>query len=147
MENKLTPQIAALYLGQKCQSPEGEGIILGVDNVGNVEVEFGIMGPDFSQIYEVGEILPILRRLDSLTENEARELYQVCYPSDTELDAESFLGDWWNKYDEWYVKTKYFIFGKPAAWLKLLSWGFDLFGLIDSGLAIDAATLKTETVK
>ena len=147
MENKLTPQIAALYLGQKCQSPEGEGIILGVDNVGNVEVEFGIMGPDFSQIYEVGEILPILRRLDSLTENEARELYKVCYPSDTELDAESFLGDWWNKYDEWYVKTKYFIFGKPAAWLKLLSWGFDLFGLIDSGLAIDAETIKAETTQ
>ena len=71
----------------------------------------------------------------------------ILMKSTFKLDAESFLGDWWNKYDEWYVKTKYFIFGKPAAWLKLLSWGFDLFGLIDSGLAIDAATLKTETVK
>ena len=133
---KFTPQIAALYLGQKCQSPEGEGIILGVDNVGNVEVEFGIMGPDFSQIYEVGEILPILRRLDSLTESEAREL------TGKKNDALKIWNGWQTgpraDYDQEQI-------GEPSAWLKLLSWGFDLFGLIDSGLAIDAETIKEET--
>lgn len=138
---KFTPQIAALYLGQKCKTKYGDGFIDGVFSSGKITVQH----PQSMSILPADEIKPVLRRLDSLTESEARELYQVCYPSDAELDAESFLGDWWNGYDEWYVKTKYFIFGKPSAWLKLLSWGFDLFGLIDSGLAIDAETIKEET--
>ena len=87
-------------------------------------------------ILPADEIKPVLRRLDSLTESEAREL------TGKKNDALKIWNGWQTgpraDYDQEQI-------GEPSAWLKLLSWGFDLFGLIDSGLAIDAETIKEET--
>ena len=129
---KFTPQIAALYLGQKCQTKYGDGFIDGVFSSGKITVQH----PQSMSILPADEIKPVLRRLDSLTESEAREL------TGKKNDALKIWNGWQTgpraDYDQEQI-------GEPSAWLKLLSWGFDLFGLIDSGLAIDAETIKEET--
>lgn len=64
------------------------------------------------------EIKLILRRLESMTEEEEKHL-------DGEL---------------WEYGSNFKVYS-PEQTIYLLSLGFDLFGLIDAGLAIDAATL------
>lgn len=69
------------------------------------------------------KITPMLRSLDSITEEEKREFFKLQY------------GD--EKYDERLVRVStslHTLF--PETFLYLLSRGFDLFGLIESGQAI-----------
>jgi hypothetical protein len=131
----LTPKIAALHLGQQC----------------NVIYNAQIIGPSIRKIdcdvihwLESGsiEILPHLRRMDSLTEAEARELYEIKYGEawgvDFErlgMEVESCLERFWKEDIELYAPEGKLLIGSPAVWLHLLSLGFDLFGLIDAGLA------------
>ena len=117
MIDKITPQIAALYLGQKCEKdwligkqgdklgPIDQGVLYWLEDSGVL-------------------IIPHLRRLESITEDEAKQLYKGC--DDDKLKP--FL-EWCRK-----IKTGEALF-TPTAWLYLLSKGFDLFGLIDAGLA------------
>lgn len=139
---ELTAQIVALYLGQKCRTPDGIGVLCGISQDGIVKVEFGAFGPDFEVSHTLPFVKPILRRLESLTEAEARELYKV-YISDQDYlfsDKDLFI-NWWN--DTTLLQGfAPFVLGFSGIYLKLLSWGFDLFNLIDSGAAIDAATLE-----
>ena len=125
----LTPQIAALYAGQKATRLKNRW-------------DFTIEGVVGSGAYCVdGYVCPVhnivlhLRPLSSLTEAEARELYEVYYGIE-------YIGTKWTAL-EWFslniepasaTVLKDHI-GSPAAWLHLLSLGFDLFGLIDAGLA------------
>ncbi len=139
---EFTPQICALYLGQKCRTPDGIGVLCGISQDGIVKVEFGAFGPDFEVSHTTPFVKPILRRLESLTESEARELYKACFGKDEdEVDDDDFLF-FWNAPARYEIYRKERVFGYPNGWLKLFSWGFDLFGLIDSGAAIDAATLE-----
>lgn len=86
---------------------------------------------------------PILRRLDSITEEEARELYKLRYPLES-WEGESALNDWWLEFYEFYIPERLNCLGCPSAWLYLLSIGIDLFGWIDAGLAIDKATIENK---
>lgn len=140
----LTPQILALYLGQKCEFPSNGdiqyGFIGSVNNAGFLTVNWGLIESGKRACHEV---TPHLRRLESLTEAEARELYEVYY-------GIVYVGTKWAAL-EWFslhiepasaTVLKDHI-GSPAAWLHLLSLGFDLFGLIDAGLAKEKISTET----
>jgi len=133
----LTQQIAAMYLGQKCDIKWLYTDTLdGAFKVGDVWFDSKIHGAHIVRLErEEVQITLHLRRLDSLTEAEARELYEVYYGIE-------YVGTKWTAL-EWFslhiepasaTVLKDHI-GSPAAWLHLLSLGFDLFGLIDAGLA------------
>lgn len=139
----LTPQILALYLGQKCEFPSNGdiqyGFIGSVNNAGFLTVNWGLIESGKRACHEV---TPHLRRLESLTEAEARELYEIKYGEawgvDFErlgMEVESCLERFWKEDIELYAPEGKLLIGSPAVWLYLLSLGFDLFGLIDAGLA------------
>ena len=150
MIDKITPQIAALYLGQKCEYPgtEGRKIFATLTGVGadGIETTYnrkknGVCGDiigweqkSSSQKCFAGVVVLHLRRLESMTEDEARELYHVSEDVKWGLDS-SCLINYWLDYEEDYYQGSDRNIGNPSAWLYLLSKGFDLFGLINAGLA------------
>lgn len=79
------------------------------------------------------DIKPILRPLSDMTEEEAR---QLCPNGE-----EPFL-KYLSEKDEWYTNRIHFYTAYSECYRFLLSRGFDLFGLIDSGLAIDATKIQ-----
>jgi len=141
MKNELTPQIAALYIGQKCTVTSKNSSFLS-DYYGDGESV--TITPNFLQEIVNGrcEVILHLRPLDSLTEAEARELYKIKYGEtweksfhDINIKVSPCLENFWKSDIELYNDEGKLLIGSPAIWLKLLSWGFDLFGLIDQGLA------------
>ncbi len=134
--DKITPQIAAMYLGQKC---DVEWLYTDtVDDLfetGDVWYDSPIHGAHITRIGRGDiNITPYLRRLDSITEDEARELWL------------EYMGDSWNEYQmgvsclvSWFFNDDYPPIGLPVVLLWLLNKGFDLFSLIDAGLAKDVS--------
>lgn len=126
----LTPQIAALYAGQKATRLKNRW-------------DFTLEGVVGSGAYCVdGYVCPVhnivlhLRPLSSLTESEARELYTLASGMIWEkVSNQPCLDNWWNRTTEECFKKTWHCIGIPAVWLHLLSKGFDIFGLIDEGLA------------
>ncbi len=123
----LTPQIAAMYLGQKCTCKWIES---------GDSADFKISTLTLNDLsYSLVVVTPHLLRLESLTEAEARELYEITkgHPFDREDSGEDAL----EYLKEYYITFYGFdsLIGQPHAWLHLLSKGFDIFGLIDAGLA------------
>lgn len=119
---ELTPQILRLYAGQK------------------FTIQYN--GEGYSS-------MPHLRRLSSLTEDEARELFKISRGEEWDYQYNSSLANkerkngkiwsclenWWAGDYEMFDENGNWIIGDPTAWLYLLSKGFDLFGLIEAGLA------------
>lgn len=94
------------------------------------------------------EIRPILRPLSSITEEEAEK---ICFFNYGENYSWYIYGNEPNPHilhllegDEKYTDRIKLYIGTPEVWRYLLSKSFDLFGLIESGLAIDATTLQKE---
>ena len=77
-------------------------------------------------------IKPILRPLDSMTEEEAKDIWDKCMPNG---------GYKHNHKDRLLCSTHTVVIASPL-FPELLSKSFDLFGLIDSGLALDATKLE-----
>ena len=86
-------------------------------------------------------IKPILRPLSDLTEKECKRL----------LNDNLVFNFWYGKdksgdyiYKEGYTSSIYRSYNGMPYWMiqHLLQWHFDVFGLIDEGLAIDINTLK-----
>lgn len=125
---KLTPNILAMYLG--CQmryathhEPQNETYTLTVKNIYEA-VAFGDT--------------PILRRLEDMTEEEARDIWAI--PDDWKIFMRSYgvfcqLGT----NDSQYIDFKSL---SPNAFQRLLSKCFDLYGGIDAGWAVDAKQIK-----
>lgn len=119
----ITPQIAAMYLGQTWESKNGKtmrlvGVQIGVSHQKPLLCEYEVFG-DWARLrFDCDEILPHLRRLESMTEAEGQTLY------DSTDGTSQFSGD--------FAKM---VVGLPLVWLKLLEMGFDLFGLIEAGFA------------
>ena len=145
----LTPQICGLLLGQtanlywKNESGQLEferaGILISIkpktDGQHPLVFQCG-NGPSQRELaYDYSEVVFMLCPLSSLTEAEARELYEITkgHPFDREDSGEDAL----EYLKEYYITFYGFdsLIGQPHAWLHLLSLGFDLFGLIDAGLA------------
>jgi len=116
--NTITPNIISLYLGQKC-TYDSDVLTEPIETEINARV-LSDMEDGFASI------TPHLRRLESMTEDEAREVYEIAHGEAWEN---------WKEYIEMYSPEGSLLIGFPAVWLKLLGLGFDLFGLIDAGLA------------
>lgn len=147
---KITPQIAALYIGQKCEYPNDDGgeivcFLTGVASDG-IETTYkrkrdGVCGDILSwkqnsptQKRFAGNVKFHLRSPDTLTEKECRMLYHL-ETGETWFDhyggeenAPPCKNFWFE--DEYKGPT-----GSPLVWLKMLEMGIDLFGLIPAGLA------------
>ena len=119
---------AHLYLGCEAlvQFPEDtDGIRCIIESV-NVEcISFNNIAPDYYFDEPECGFMPILRRLSSMTEEEAKDL--------TDHGIEQL-------HDAIHLKTHTLSF-TPEDLLYLLSEGFDIFGLIDANLAIDKDTI------
>lgn len=96
-----------------------------------------------STLYRMETIVikPILRPLSDLTEKECKKL----------LNNDHIFNFWYGKdkdgdyiYKEGYTSSIYRSYkGMPYSMVQhLFQWHFDVFGLIDEGLAIDINTLK-----
>lgn len=121
----LEAKILAMYLGQKAiaGTKEKTFTIIGVcsdSNSCSIKLT-GRKGTIINEGVSISIIKPILRKLESMTEEEAAELLNLC-------DGEVFA--WTDQNDR-----KKFAY-TAQGFHYLLSRGFDLFGLIDSGLAI-----------
>lgn len=99
--------------------------------------------------YPYSDVIFHLRRLESITEEEARELYKISRGEEWDYEYNSYaanrdrgmgkiwscLENWWMGNYEMFAENGNWLIGDPNAWLYLISKGFDLFGLIDKGLA------------
>lgn len=111
------------HLGCEVMTPEGRGKLVRIDiEVGWCVVVFGTMGPDFEATYFFHSVKPILRPLSSMTEEEAAEHDKI---------YASFRGCDWQTNQKRNAAIAYW----------LLSKQFDIFSLIENGMAIDATTL------
>ena len=136
---ELTPQILRLYVGRLCDLN-----CLG-DRAKKEITDFLIL-----KHAESGSIItPHLRSLSSITEEEARDLFKISRGDDWDYGYNSSIANrdrnngklwsclenWWKGDYEMFAENGNWIIGEPEAWLYLLSKGFDLFGLIEAGLA------------
>lgn len=137
---KITPQIAGMLIGQKAElfwdgQLDRTGTLIeiqqeneGSNGLGFDTEEHGLLW------YPYKDVVFLLRRLDNITEYEALELHTIVYGF--EFSGVTACKDWFALYgDDLQCTQIEQAIGTPAAWLYLLSKGFDLFGLIDSGLA------------
>ena len=155
----LTPQICGLLLGQsanlywKNESGQLEferaGILISIkpktDGQHPLVFQCG-NGPSQRELaYDYSEVVFRLRPLSSLTESEARELYEMVagekWKQIFEKQADECLPLWvFDDVEDLDIRGIDLVIGSPAAWLHLLSLGFDLFGLIAAGLAKEIET-------
>jgi len=111
-----------LYLGCECWWEDKDG-----NSGGRTEIDFYII----AELYgERIKLKPILRPLSDMTKEERKECGNLDYDFS---DDEIFNNMDWKYFDTLYSANQ-------VIWL--LSKHFDLFGLIDSGLAIDKTTFK-----
>ena len=141
---KITPQIAALYLGQKCDVKWlYTDTIDDAFKVGDIWSHSEIHGAHITRLTrEEISIIPHLRRLDSITEDEARHCYEIKTGEpwtrifNVQQPSECLNFWFFEELDHLEDITGFrFCLTDPLCYLYLLSKGFDLFDLIDSGLA------------
>lgn len=111
--------IIHLYFGHTCSITWQENFEMEEDGIHIID------GFIIQYIGHAEEAKPILRKLSSMTEEEEREM--VATQDDVRLEG----------YPEILLKAD-----SGETFLYMLSKGFDLFGLCESGLAIDRETLK-----
>lgn len=126
MKPELTAQILGMYLDRDCDviNADGESQFSGV-------ISYSGLSYWYLNFYKVR---PHLRRLESITEEECREVFKLVYGTPWD-NGENCLKDWFLEVFNAFNFGKHLAIGTPSAWLYLLSKGFDLFGLIDAGLA------------
>lgn len=132
-----------LYIGCEVIAPNpyyaddgiklAKGILTGIHGEYGAEIQFIIDGnaeeePAYDREFE---LKPVLRRLSSITEEEAREIWDSSMVN---------IGYMYNHCDRLLRSTNTIEVISPVL-PKLLRMGFDLFGLIDSNLAIDSSTI------
>lgn len=110
------------YIGHPCQTDQGTGIIEGVSDTDSCGGTWAARIGEDQDLYAETDcewIKPILRRLEDMTEQEKQQ--SAIHRGD---------GDGLNS-------------SLPEAheFHYLLKQGFDLFGLIDAGVALDAKTV------
>lgn len=126
MKPELTAQILGMYIGRPCDvlDTDGEFLYTGIFSLPNLDY----------WTREMYALRPHLRRLEGITEEECKGLYLSA--NGTEWDRAYECMRWLDFDDDFgYGSMLGWCIGNPAAWLYLLSRGFDLFGLIDAGLA------------
>lgn len=112
-------------------------IIEGLDRNNVIISGYRYTTPNCNEIFhrpriwrDISSIKPILRKLESLTEDEMKECGNLVYDFSNDPD----LNTWhWSNFEA-------VLCAEQFDWL--LKRGFDLFDLIKNGLAIDSKTLK-----
>lgn len=125
-QSELTAQILGMYTGRPCDI-ELRNDYTAIDTV--------VITPALIGYFLLGDVsvTPHLRRLERITNKEANELHRFFYGRD--FSGVNPVRDWIMFKFPGESNLMQDAIGKPAAWLYLLSRGFDLFGLIDAGLA------------
>lgn len=108
-QKELTPQIAAMYLGCEAETPKGIGRIEGVD-------VFGMVWVNVDLCVNISKVTLLLRPLSDMTDDEAKEIDFLVFDFNENT----------THFERHAARTTY-----------LLSRHFDLFGLIEAGLAKD----------
>lgn len=85
------------------------------------------------------DIKLVLRRLEDMKENEAIEFLKHAIPGAEYITHNEHAVIWQSQGSRSEI---FYLFGSPGGFHYLLSKGFDLFGLIDAGLAVDVKTVK-----
>jgi hypothetical protein len=144
-----------LYLGCKLLDlrTEKQGFLIGILNQRVLPVLISI-GDEVDHVY-FDQVKPILRPLSNIEAEEMQTLFQL---NDYNFSSfENFKGlkvDMENNCIEGYGVREngsenyvsiYFHLLNPDQFRFLIHFTFDLFGLIDAGLAIDATTIKAPT--
>ena len=97
------------------------------------------------------EVKPILRKISSMTEEEAIEYLKMKYNAVAVIECRKDNSGFWYSLAKGLAETKnpkFIFFGQikdtsyPEQFVWLLSKGFDLFGLCEAGFAIDKDSLK-----
>jgi hypothetical protein len=111
-----------LYLGCDIQLKDGS-----IEKLKTVDSEISIVNMGWGNAQGADEVSPILRPLSDITEDELK----LCHIYSSVEHAKIC---WKERFLSPLIKPKDVVY--------LLSKHFDLFGLIDAGLAIDVTTLK-----
>lgn len=136
---KTIENILHLYIG--CDVKHDNGDVLKLYGIVGSEVH--LVYSDYYDISSIDHITPILRHLDSMTEEEAITLYDEMFPDVQRRDdfKAKIIIDQVTRTGVYYEgKVSIMDYVNWFPWL--LSKSFDLFGLIDSGLALDATKLE-----
>lgn len=148
---ELTPQILAMYLGVAA-SVKFNGVFLRMDDNSCFSDGRWFISGEIIHLFGCGhcEVKPILRRLSSMSEEEARE-FKKLVPYIDHIGFASGRWQYWEHEEEGNHETRRVckvtsdINGLPLIVMPyLLSKSFDLFGLIDSGLAIEKEPVQGE---
>ncbi len=128
---ELTKQILRLYVGREATIYRGD-IYVHVLEIKNVDIF----------LLDSYRYIPHLRRLSSITEEEANEFWELTndrefskpYSDDFyDLTEYKTVSEWFNAfYGKWGVLQTFY---NASEFLYLTGRGFDLFGLIEAGLA------------
>jgi hypothetical protein len=132
-----------LYLGCEIDTPHGTATFKQYDLSENiVSADFGIMGPEY-RYFDISEVKPLLRPLYDMTTVEAVELVYAAEGAKAEFkmwqsEGTELYGFTWQSdhYRKGQIHNTWFQEYEPEGTRYLLSKHFDLFGLIDAGLAI-----------
>jgi hypothetical protein len=125
---------ATPYGGQANKWEEGSIVGLNIHNVAHVKFD------NWQSIADVTMscIKPILRRLEDMTEEEARGFLNHAKPYAEYIAHNEHAVIWQSQGSRSEI---WLLFGPPAGFHYLLKQHFDLFGLIDAQLAVDAKTI------
>jgi hypothetical protein len=133
MDTNELNQILALYLGQVCIFTwliDHRPMVAGDEYEGTIDYTKLMLHSDGE-----AKITPHLRRIESITEQEAQELYKVVYGRD--FDSNIQADYWLTLYKSDLNSEMETIIGYPQGLLWLCRKGFDVFKLIDQKLAIE----------
>jgi hypothetical protein len=126
-----------LYLGCECRPLDNtkQGWLMGIrimQGVENAFLQYDLNSTENLIPFKLNELKPILRPLSDMSDEENLEFGGLW------AFAETYIPDIEDTHDPYEIE--------PEAFRFLLSEHFDLFGLIEAGLAIDKTTLnKTNT--
>jgi hypothetical protein len=137
---KITPQEACLYLGQEISIYGQVEILKSININGAMVTLFRGHLENYSILDENCKLL--LRPLSDIAEEEAKELFFLLNPEQDPFEGWKYMEEI-EAYNERYTSNLSHWVGAPLAWQYLLSKGFDLFGYIEQGKAIDKTKLPT----
>lgn len=142
MKNELNAYDLALYIGQLCQTEYGVGRITSVEiTTGQFIIEYGTFDSDWTiKHLPCGHKL-VLRRLSDMLPEDNRNIIAL---SDPLFEVPNWSKEFSFDGDAHHMCFFEQIIGQPQCWQYLLQNGYDLFGWIDAGLAIDRKTLKND---
>lgn len=142
MENKLTLEHIAPYLPYGLTFLSGDGEIKEIDTLSTTSINIKDRGTTYGMYADLDDIKPILRPMSDLYEwmPETENSYYGQAKEETGFDLDT---DFSFDVDIEYSGTRRFALLPILSAINfLLKHHFDIFGLIDAGLAIDINTLQ-----